>query len=151
MRVKELMSRAVTTIGDGATCLEAIDVMCRRKVRHLPVLDPEGELVGIVTDRDLRHHLFSAEIYAQIGQVPVSALLRDTPIRRVMSVPVRSVAASADVAEAAERMRHDRVGCLPVLEDRRLVGMLTEIDVLRRIAGAEVSQEPALDIVVSYP
>ena len=55
MRVSELMSRDVVTLGDTETCHEAIDRMCRRKVRHLPVLDREGALVGIVTDRDVRH------------------------------------------------------------------------------------------------
>jgi formate transporter len=50
MRVSELMSRDVVTIGDTETCHEAVEQMCRRKVRHLPVLDREGALVGIVTD-----------------------------------------------------------------------------------------------------
>ena len=48
-------------------------------------------------------------------------------------------------------MRRDKVGCLPVVEGARLVGMLTEIDVLRSIVGAEASGSPELDIVISYP
>ena len=74
MRVSELMSRDVVTIGDTETCHEAIEQMCRRKVRHLPVLDREGALVGIVTDRDVRHRLFAPDVYRQIGEVPVSTL-----------------------------------------------------------------------------
>jgi formate/nitrite transporter len=62
MRVSELMSRDVVTIGDTATCHEALEQMCRRKVRHLPVLDGAGALVGIVTDRDLRHWRFTQAI-----------------------------------------------------------------------------------------
>jgi CBS domain-containing protein len=151
MRVSDLMSRDVLTIDDAATCLEAANRMCRRKVRHLPVLDSGGRLVGLVTDRDLRHYLFGADVYRQIGQVPVSTLLRNAPVRDVMSAPVRSVTASAEVAEAAERMRQEKVGCLPVIQGQRVVGMLTEIDVLRHIAGAEASETPELDIVISYP
>jgi len=151
MRVRDLMSRDVATIDDAATCLEAVNRMCHRKIRHLPVLDSEGALVGLVTDRDVRHRLFAADVYRQIGQVPVSTLLRNAPVRDVMSAPVRSVTASAEVAEAAERMRQDKVGCLPVVEDQRVVGILTEIDVLRHIAGAELSESPGLDIVISYP
>jgi CBS domain-containing protein len=151
MRVGDLMSRDVVTIGDVATCLDALNHMCRRKIRHLPVLDGEGGLVGLVTDRDLRHRLFAADIYGQIGRVPVSALLGDTPVREVMSAPVQCVTASADVAEAAERMRRERVGCLPVVDGRRVVGMLTEIDVLRSIAAAEVPGTPEPDIVISFP
>ena len=61
MRVSDLMSRNVVTIEDAATCLEAVNRMCQRKVRHLPVLDSGGTLVGLVTDRDLRHYLFGAD------------------------------------------------------------------------------------------
>lgn len=151
MRVSDLMSRNVMTIGQDATCLEAIDAMCHRKVRHLPVLAPDGALVGLVTDRDLRHRLFSSEVYSQIGRVPVSVLLRETPVRTVMSAPVRCIGPAAEVAEAAERMRRDKVGSLPVVEGRRVVGMLTEIDVLRSIAGTEVPEHPELDVVISFP
>jgi acetoin utilization protein AcuB len=148
MRVSELMSRDVVTIGDTETCAEAVERMCRRKVRHLPVLDREGALV---TDRDVRHRLFAPDVYRQIGEVPVSTLLRQAPVRSVMSAPVRSIGAAADVAEAAARMRRDKVGCLPVVEGPTLVGMLTEIDVLRSIVGAEAPGSPELDIVISYP
>jgi CBS domain-containing protein len=68
-----------------------------------------------------------------------------------MSAPVRCIDAAADVAHAAERMRRDKVGCLPVVEGPRLVGILTEIDLLRSIVGAEASESPELDIVISYP
>jgi acetoin utilization protein AcuB len=145
------MSREVVTLGDTETCHEAIDRMCRRKVRHLPVLDRDGALVGIVTDRDVRHRLFAPDVYRQIGKIAVSALLRQAPVRAVMSAPVRCIGVAADVAEAAERMRRDKVGCLPVVEGSRLVGMLTEIDVLRSIVAAEALVSPELDVVISYP
>ena len=151
MRVSELMSREVVTLGDTETCYEAIDRMCRRKVRHLPVLDRDGALVGIVTDRDVRHRLFAPDTYRQIGKIAVSVLLRQTPVRAVMSAPVRCIGVAADVAEAAERMRRHKVGCLPVVDGSRLVGMLTEIDVLRSIVAAEALESPELDIVISYP
>lgn len=151
MKVSELMSREVVTLGDTETCHEAIDRMCRRKVRHLPVLDRDGALVGIITDRDVRHRLFAPDVYRQIGKIAVSALLRQAPVRAVMSAPVRCIGVAADVAEAAERMRRDKVGCLPVVDGSRLVGMLTEIDVLRSIVAAEALESPELDVVISYP
>jgi acetoin utilization protein AcuB len=151
MRVSELMSRDVVTIEDTATCHEAVDRMCRRKVRHLPVLDRDGALVGIVTDRDVRHRLFAPDVYRQIGMIAVGTLLRQAPVRGVMSAPVRCIGVAADVADAAERMRRDKVGCLPVVDGSRLVGMLTEIDVLRSIVAAEVPGSPELDVVISYP
>jgi CBS domain-containing protein len=48
-------------------------------------------------------------------------------------------------------MRRDKVGCLPVVDGRRVVGMLTEIDILRSIVGPEVPDRPELDVVISYP
>ena len=151
MRVSELMSRDVVTLRDTETCHEAIDRMCRRKVRHLPVLDRDGAIVGIVTDRDVRHRLFAPDTYRQIGKIAVSVLLRQAPVRAVMSAPVRCIGVAADVAEAAERMRRDEVGCLPVVDGSRLVGMLTEIDVLRSIVAAEALESPELDVVISCP
>ena len=73
------------------------------------------------------------------------------PVRAVMSAPVRCIGVATDVAEAAERMRRDKVGCLPVVDGSRLVGMLTEIDVLRSIIAAEALESPELDVVISYP
>jgi acetoin utilization protein AcuB len=151
MRVRELMSRDVETIGEGETCYEAVERMCRRRVRHLPVLDREGALVGIVTDRDIRHRLFASDVYRQLGQVPVSSLLREAPVRAAMSAPVLHIGAASDVAEATERMRQEKIGCLPVVEGSRVVGMLTEIDILRHIVGADAVASPELDIVIAYP
>jgi acetoin utilization protein AcuB len=145
------MSRNVTTIEESRTCHDAVEQMVRTKVRHLPVLDREGALVGIVTDRDIRHRLFAPDVYGRVGQVPLSTLLREARVRTVMSAPVLSIGPEADVAAAAERMRKDRVGSLAVVEGQRLVGIVTEIDVLRHICGAEGCREPGLDIVVSYP
>lgn len=151
MRVSELMSRDVATIGEAATCHETVERMCHRKVRHLPVLNREGALVGIVTDRDVRHRLFAPDVFRQVGSVPVSTLLREASVAAVMSAPVLHISPAADVTEAAERMRREKVGCLPVVEGSRVVGMLTEIDILRHIAGADAPGSPVLDIVISYP
>ena len=151
MRVSELMSRDVATIGEHGTCHEAVTRMCERRVRHLPVLDHEGSLVGIVTDRDIRHRLFAPDVFRQIGQVPVGMLLRQAPVTAVMSAPVLQIGPASDVADAAERMRKEHVGCLPVVEGSRLVGMLTEVDILRRIAGSGSPESPELDIVIAYP
>jgi acetoin utilization protein AcuB len=151
MRVSELMSRDIVTIGDDETCEAAVARMSRRKVRHLPVLDRAGALVGILTDRDVRHRLFAPDVYRQIGATPVRALLGQAPVRSVMSAPVLCIEATSAVAEAAERMRRERVGCLPVVDGGRVVGMLTEIDILRHIVGAGAPAGPDLDIVISYP
>jgi acetoin utilization protein AcuB len=151
MRIRELMSRDVLTIDRSNTCYDAVTRMCRAKVRHLPVVAGEGTVVGIVTDRDLRHHLFNPSVYGRIGSVPVQTLLKDTPVAAVMSSPALSVAPSAEVMEAARVMRDSKVGSLVVVEDERVVGIVTEIDLLRQIVQAEAPLGPELDIVISYP
>src|SRR5215467_262494 len=102
MKVRELMSRSVMAIGPADSCLEAVARMHRSGVRHLPVVDPTGELVGIVTDRDLRHHLFARHVLEEVGTITVDALLKAVPVSEVMSSPVLSAeAADNDLCDVA--------------------------------------------------
>lgn len=152
MIVKELMSPNVMTIGVDDHCLEAATRMVRNRIRHLPVVDRDGAACGIVTDRDLRHHLFDPEVFAQIGRTSLGTILRAQPVRAVMSAPVICVAAVADVEEATRLMRAHRIGAVPVLDTGRVVGILTETDLLRHVVRADAMSMPEVDvIVVSYP
>lgn len=152
MRVSDLMSRNVVTVGASDSCRDAAAKMHGARVRHLPVVDEGGALVGIVTDRDLRHHLFGPRVMKDVGLISVDILLKAVPVSEVMSTPVMSVPAKADVVEAARIMLEDKVGSLPVVEGGRVVGIVTETDVLRQICrlDADCSKEVA-EIVVSYP
>lgn len=152
MKVSQLMSRSIVTIGPSDSCLEAVSRMHGARVRHLPVLDGSGRLVGMVTDRNLRHHLFEPRVFEQVGTIAVDVLLKAVPISEVMSSPVLSVESDAELVEAARVMLEDKVGSLPVLERGRVVGIVTETDVLRQICRADQSCPPGVaDIVVSYP
>jgi acetoin utilization protein AcuB len=118
----------------------------------LPVVDAKGELVGIVTDRDLRHHLFNPRILKEIGTIAVDTLLAAVPVRDVMSSPALSVWAGQDLVHAARIMLEDKVGSLPVVEGGRVIGIITETDLLREICRADQSRSPEVaEIVVSYP
>ncbi len=111
-----------------------------------------GDLIGVVTDRDLRHHLFDPRVYQQVGTIAVDILLKAVPVSDIMSSPVLSVESDDEVVEAARIMLEDKVGSLPVLENDRVVGIVTETDVLRQICRADQSCPPEVaDIVVSYP
>lgn len=151
MRVSELMSRNVATVAVSESCQEAVSRMVRRKIRHLPVVDGEGALVGIVTDRDLRHHLFEPRVLKGIGAVSVDALLKAVPVEEVMSSPVVTVAPDDDLEEAARAMLEDKVGSLPVVEAGRVVGIITETDLLRRICDADTMSPECAEIVIPFP
>ena len=126
--------------------------MHRARVRHLPVVDPMGELIGVVTDRDLRHHLFDPRVLKDVGTIAVDILLKAVPVSDVMSSPVLSAEADDEVVEAARIMLEDKVGSLPVVENGRVVGIITETDVLRQICRADQACPREIsEIVVSYP
>jgi acetoin utilization protein AcuB len=152
MRVKDLMSRQVVTIGASDSCLEAVARMHQARVRHLPVVNNEELLVGIVTDRDLRHHLFSPHVYKELGVMSMDVLLKAVPVAEIMSTDVITVAPEDDLVDAARYMLEEKVGSLPVVEGGRAVGIITETDLLRQICRADAAASPACaEIIVSYP
>jgi len=151
MRVSDLMSRSVVTIGPGQSCHEAAARMHGARLRHLPVVDEAGGVVGVVTDRDLRHALFAPVVLREVGTVPVGTLLGRVPVKEVMSAPAVTVAPGEHLEVALARMMRERVGSLPVTEGDRVVGILTETDVLRQVVRADAGCTEVAAIVVSYP
>jgi acetoin utilization protein AcuB len=126
--VRRWMRTPVTTIGAGTTVREAAALMRTGALHHLPVVDARGRLVGIVTDRDLRQVVFDAAVAARL---PASAArLGDLPVRDVMTWGVVTVTPATDLRAAAALMRERRLGALPVVEGGRVVGMLTEHDLV---------------------
>ncbi len=127
--VKEWMTQPVTTIGAHAPVRQA--VMKTRKIRHLPVVENDGRLIGIVTDRDLRQMVFDPAIQERLG-AGVDALGALT-VREIMPWAVITVRPESGIRQASRLMREQKVGALPVVEDGRVVGMLTERDLLRAL------------------
>jgi CBS domain-containing protein len=136
MRVRDVMSRNVETIAAAEPAHAAIGRMVTRRVRHLPVVDMLGTLVGVVTDRDIRHHLFSPGVFERIGRVSSDELLKAVTVKQVMSSPAISVRADDHLETAARLMVECKIGSLPVVENERVVGIVTETDLLRRIVIA---------------
>lgn len=151
MWVSDVMSRDPITIEEGDSCHEALVRMHHRRARHLPVIGRDGSLQGIVTDRDLRHYLFAPEVFGTVGNTPVQDILRAVPVKAIMSSPVVCVSPTCEMAEAARLMREHRIGSVPVVEAGRVVGILTETDMLRTIVQADAGYFEVEQIVVSYP
>ena len=151
MRVRELMNRNLVTIAESGSCHEAVKRMHRARIRHLPVLSDDGALVGVVTDRDLRHYLFRPHVRGAIRETSIEVLLKAVTVDEIMSAPVLTVDAADEVTDAARMMLEDKVGSLPVTEGGRLVGIITETDLLREICRADAACSPEVtDIVVSH-
>jgi acetoin utilization protein AcuB len=134
LRVKEFMTRSPVTIHPDALVRGAAEVMRSRKLRHLPVVDRGGRLVGIVTDRDLRQVVFDPGIQARLGRA--ADALGALQVRDVMTWGVVTVRPETAIRDAAWLMREQRLGALPVVQAGRLVGILSELDVLRAFEDA---------------
>jgi CBS domain-containing protein len=132
MKVRELMTKDVATVGRNDELNIADDVMTMKRVRHLPVLE-EGRLVGMLSQRDLFHAALSTAL--NFGSKAQKEFLKTVPVKEVMTDEVLTIDPNADVKEAARRMIEHKIGCLPVVENGKLVGIVSETDLLRVIAG----------------
>ncbi len=133
MHVASWMSRPVHTVTPATAVAQAVDLLRRHRIRHLPVLEGD-RVVGVVTDRDLR------------GVDP------ETPVGIIMSRPVVVVHPRTAIDKAARLLFDRRIGCLPVVEDGRLVGILTQTDAVAALVDVvrlQVGGRPA-EVTVTY-
>jgi len=105
-------------------------IMALGKIRHLPVVD-QGFLVGLVSNRDILRAKVSK--FADVTDDEESAMERTIKAREIMTRPVRTVSPEFDALGAAQMMFKEKYGCLPVVDDGRLVGILTESDFVRLV------------------
>lgn len=132
--VQDAMSTDIVTLRPGDVLTVADDVMRLGRIRHMPVLDAEGTLVGIVSRRDFLAGALTKVI--GIGPDAERIALAELTAEAVMTRDVVTVAPETPLAEAAALMLERKIGCLPVLRDGRLAGILTESDFVRRAAAS---------------
>src|SRR5262249_33652998 len=128
MQVKELMSTDVAVVGRNDALSQVEDLMVTKKLRHVPVVDND-ELVAIVSQRDLFKAMMSSTM--GYGEKAQKAYLNSVRVKEMMTYPVVTVAPDTLVGEAANLMLQKGIGCLPVVEGTRLVGIVTKTDLLR--------------------
>lgn len=130
MMVERRMRRRVITIQKGETVERAQTLMACHNIRHLPVLDGE-RLVGVLSDRDIHGvMLLQRGRTARAAAQRVYYLPPGVRVEEAMSADPISVPAGADIEEAARLLLTRKIGCLPVLDRGRLVGIITESDIL---------------------
>jgi acetoin utilization protein AcuB len=122
----------MVTISETDTLSTVEDIMTLGHVRHMPVVRG-GKLVGVVSERDLLRASLSN--LTAFGSEERRAFLQVVEIARVMSTPAITIALESTVEEAALVMAERKIGCLPVVEESELIGIITETDVLRYFAG----------------
>jgi acetoin utilization protein AcuB len=140
--VRDVMARRPITVDPEAPLATAIAVMQEKEIRHLPVVDEAGRLVGIITDRDLR----SAALGSSLSEfLPVdlrravdsaAEMLQELRVRDAMTWGVVTIRPGASVAEAGAVMFERRIGSLPVRENGKLVGIVTERDIFKALMMA---------------
>lgn len=128
--VAEVMTRDVVTLHRNDKLIHANDVMSLGRIRHLPIVDDDGRVVGLVSQRDLFHNaLLKALGY---GAHAATRLHDRCLVQEAMTSPVLTCHADTPLAEAAQTMLDAKVGCLVVTDgDERLAGILTESDFVR--------------------
>jgi acetoin utilization protein AcuB len=142
MKVRDVMREAVVTIPPDASMRTAVETMRSRAVRHLLVTEGD-RLLGVLTDRDVRHAAFLPMLARHL---PWEARRLGAPrVRDVMTWSAVTIGPDADLERAALLMFERRIGSLPVTEEGRLVGMLSERDVFDTLQReGEVSIPPEL-------
>jgi acetoin utilization protein AcuB len=128
MNVKDRMTTSVVTVKPHDSVRHARELLERHRINQLPVV-VEGRLAGIVTDRDLRDAFPSVFDHRRNGR-HAAADPAAIPVEDVMAREVLTIAPDVPVGDGARLMRRERIGALPVVDDRRLVGILTRSDVL---------------------
>ncbi len=127
MKVKDVMVKEVATLDVNDELSLANDIMRLGRIRHLPVVDGT-RLAGIVSERDLfRSSLAQALGY---GSKDTRDLMKTLHIKDVMVADVVTISSEMGVCEAVRLMLERKIGCLPVVENERLVGLITETDML---------------------
>jgi CBS domain-containing membrane protein len=129
--VRDLMTPDPISLRETDDLATAYDLMVERHVRHMPIVDDAGDLIGLVTHRDLVRSVLHSE-----SDLPLSnerQLLRAMKVDQIMLTEVETTAQDAPLREAAQIMLENKFGCLPVVDNERLIGIITEADFVRHV------------------
>lgn len=130
-KVKDIMSKEVQTLERNDTLNLAQGLMGQKRIRHFPVLGGDV-LVGVVSQRDLFHATLGSVM--NYGERSEEAYLATVAVKEVMQEPAIIVSPQVSVQEAAGLMVEKQIGCLPGVDEEKLVGIVTETDILKLVA-----------------
>ncbi len=140
MFVGNHMTPDPVTVGPNTPIVRVAEVARHKSIRHLPVVDDAGRLVGIVTDRDIR---------SATGYDPTQHL--DLHVEEIMSPDPTTISADAPLEEAVIQLFRKRFGALPVMDQGRLVGIITRHDIVRAMYNLLGLDREGMRIEVALP
>lgn len=133
MEVSKIMTKDLITINMDVTLLEAKEIMENENVRHLPVIDEDKKLVGLITEKDILMN-----ISPRLGTISEKKEDRDTlgkKVHRIMSRNPITVKFDDDIKDAAKILQSKKFSGVPVVDDKgALIGIVTVIDILKYVA-----------------
>ena len=134
LRVRDLMTQGVFAVEAKDLLATVSDLMDERNIRHAPVVE-DGKLVGLISHRDMLRY----SLKGQVGALPEVERAAQLTLRagEIMTRDVATARPDQDIREAARLMMENKYGCLPVVEESRLVGILTESDFVRFLAAGD--------------
>jgi acetoin utilization protein AcuB len=142
------MRTSLITLTKDASLAQARELLHAHRIRHLPIVEGD-RLLGILTDRDIRQA--SPSSAAGISPDRTAAFLAQIPVTEAMVKNVRTVSPYTTIEEAARLMIEHKIGCLPVTEADRLVGIITETDILGVLVDVMGIREPSARIELTLP
>lgn len=144
MLIESMMVREVITVAPETTLLDALRLTREKRIRHLPVVR-DGFLIGLISDRDL---LDAAPSKLEPSN---QHLLTSTTVEQIMVHDVTTCHPLDFVEDAASQMYRHRVGCLPVVTNRKLVGIITERDILHTLVEMMGVNAPTTRVEIEVP
>ena len=131
--VEDVMSTKVVTLQRNEKLSVADEVMKQERIRHIPILDGDGALCGIITQRDLFRGIILRSL--GYGSRAEEKMLDMLSIKDAMHEDVITTTPDTPLAEAARTMLENKIGCLPVVDGERLSGLLSEADFVKQFVG----------------
>ena len=131
--VEDIMSTDVFTLGRNDKLSVADDLMKQQRIRHILVLNADGDLCGILTQRDLFRGILLRSL--GYGSRAEQKMLDSLSIKDAMYDEVFTITPDSTLSDAANLMLSNKVGCLPVVDGERLVGMISEADFVKQFAS----------------
>jgi acetoin utilization protein AcuB len=149
MLVRDRMTKHPLTILESESLAATHQYMLEQKVRHLPVMNKAGEMVGLVTEKDLVKAGPSSATLLSVWEI--HDLLMKVKVRQVMVKDVVTTTEDVPIEEAAHLLYEHRIGCLPVMRAGTLVGIITESDVFRTFMELFATRQKGVRITMTVP